>query len=212
MKPSRPLVSICGIVFLVPVVLLGTNSVVGGPIQWRVEDGGNGHYYEFVGTAIPWDDARIAAYGMTFMGTSGYLATITSSDENAFVNATYNTGADSSFAWLGGWEPNDDGVWRWADGPEAGVQFSSIKDATPPFNYANWGGEEPNDGKPHEDYAMINIGSTFAGIFPGQWADASPDPSGRDPVIGYIVEYTPEPATITLVGLGGLAVIRRTRR
>jgi len=51
-----------------------------GPILWTVESGGNGHYYEYVSTGKPWPEARQDA-----LARRGYLATITSPEENAFI-------------------------------------------------------------------------------------------------------------------------------
>jgi hypothetical protein len=145
---------------------------------------GNAHYYEFVSGAVPWTaaDAEAKLRG-------GYLATITSAAENAFILEKFGTGSANEFAWVGGVELRDDDVWTWFAGPEAGRQFSMRSTPTPPDDYANWGGVEPNDNKPFEDFLMFNIGATLAGIAPGQWADASPTPSSADPVKGYIVEY-----------------------
>src|SRR5436309_7632677 len=78
----------------------------------------NGHYYEFIPGALTWQEAQAAAAGMTFLGARGYLTTVTSAPENAFINSTFNTGLPSQFAWIAGHEPGDDGVWRWAAGPE----------------------------------------------------------------------------------------------
>lgn len=61
------------------------------------------------------------------MEVSGHLATITSAEENEFINTTFNTGMSRQAAWIGGFEPNDDGVWRWAVGPEANIQFSNLR-------------------------------------------------------------------------------------
>ena len=55
------------------------------PIQWTVEAGGNGHYYEAILDKIPWTEARAAAEAETFMGMPGHLVTIESAEENAFV-------------------------------------------------------------------------------------------------------------------------------
>jgi hypothetical protein len=175
--------------------LLSVGQASAVPMLWT----GNGNHYDIVPTTLTWHEARTAAESMMFMGVSGHLATITSAGENDFLNTTFHTGMGSNFAWIGGFEPNDDGVWRWAVGPEAGIQFSSFGTPTPPFNYANWGGIEPNDNNPNEDFTMFNIGQTFAGIAPGQWADATPTPSPADPVIGHLIEFetgvVPEPST-----------------
>jgi hypothetical protein len=75
----------------------------------------------------------------------------------------------NQFSWMWGREPNDDGVWQWVVGPEAGIQFSNFATPTAPFNYANWGGIEPNNNPPGEDFAIFNIGTAFANglIAPG---------------------------------------------
>lgn len=157
------------------------------PILWSE----NGHYYELVRTNIAYPDAIHEAGQRVHGGWRGHLATITSAAENSFITSSLRTGGGAEFAWLAGREPNDDGRWLWDAGPERGLQFSSNTTPTPPFYYANWGGIEPNDNKPNEDYLMMNIGSDFAGIGLGQWADAAPDPNPSDPVIGYIVEFEP---------------------
>jgi hypothetical protein len=166
------------------------------PLVWSA----NGHYYEFVRTnVITWFDARAEAGTRSFAGLSGHLAIITSSAENDFITTSFGTGASANFAWLGGRAPNDqvDGLWQWDAGPEAGIQFSRYKTPTPPFNYANWGGIEPNHNQANENFLMMNLGLSFAGIGTGQWADAIPYPNPADPVVGYIVEYEPGPQPAT---------------
>lgn len=182
---------------------------------------GTGNYYDFVAAPnINWVTARDAAAATTHLGAPGHLATVTSAAENAFLSATFNNGQPAQFAWLGGHEPADDGVWRWAVGPEAGTQFSNFASPTPPYNYANWGGIEPNDAFPGEDYVDFNIGQSFAGIAPGQWADAVQTPNQFDHVVGYLVEFegsqvvVPEPPTFGVccglaAGLIGCCLLRR---
>ena len=196
----KPKTSVRALRVVLVAGLLFAASVRAAPIYFS----GNGHYYEFVSGSVTWQSANAAAASLTYLGSPGHLATITSAAENSFLSATFNNGLDAQFAWIGGAEPLDDGVWRWMTGPEAGIQFANFATPTTPFNYANWGGIEPNDGKPQEDYAMFNIGNTFVNIIaPGQWADAAPTPSFFDPVVGYLVEYSvPEPSSCALLSLG----------
>lgn len=151
----------------------------------------NGHIYQLVRTTLTWQEARQAAAVRIFASLSGHLATIASPQENEFIRTTFSREVSGEFAWIGGREPADDGVWRWDAGPESGLQFSLWASPTGPFHYANWGGIEPNDNKPDEDYLMFNLGTTFYGIANGQWADAAPVPNWTDPVVGYLVEYEP---------------------
>lgn len=192
------------LVLLGMVGLCAAGPVSATPTLWP----GNGNYYDYVPSSLTWQQAKAAAESTTFLGMNGHLATVTSSDENSFINTTFNTGVSMNFAWIGGWEPNDDGVWRWAVGPESGIQFS----------YSNWGGIEPNDFKANEDFTMFNIGLTLGPIAPGQWADASPTPTFdppelADPVVGYVVEYeiVPEPTSMVLPVLAA-ALARRLGR
>ena len=74
-------------------------------------------------------------------------------------------------------------------GPEAGTQFWSGQRpaaggyATPPFNYASWAPNEPNNAGGAEDYAVTNWRGTV-----GFWNDLSNSPSPA--ASGYLVEYS----------------------
>lgn len=157
-----------------------------------VLDPANGHSYELVEVQTTWAAAQVGAQGLMLAGVPGHLATITSASENAFIIGTFASAQATYFAWLGGRDNNGDEVWLWEGGPESGSQFSQGASPTAPYNYANWGGIEPNHFAPGEDFLSMNLGSTFAGILPGQWGD-SPNPNPSDPIHAYIVEY--EPAT-----------------
>lgn len=131
--------------------------------------------YPFTGDNNSWFVAKAAAQASVFNGVNGHLVTVTSQAENDFLFSLVS-GRFTGFkgAWLGGKAPEG-----WLDGPENGMAFT----------YTNWGGVEPNN----MGYAYMNIGTSFAGIGPGSWADDSgvqgfPDPN-LDPVIGYFVEY-----------------------
>ncbi|MFN0151701.1 MAG: FlgD immunoglobulin-like domain containing protein [bacterium] len=165
---------------------------------------GNGNDYEFVDTQTTWANAVTAAASRTYLGVGGHLATITTAAENDFLSSAFASGQAAYFGWIGGYEPGDDGVWLWGAGPESGVQFAQGAASTPPYNYVNWGGVEPNDFAPGEDFAAINLGASFAGVPPGAWID-SPNPNPSDPIRGYIVEY--ETAT-SVDDLNGSEVVR----
>jgi len=170
------------------------------PVQWRIEDGGNDHWYEPVSLAQPiiWIDARDAA-----AAADGYLCTITSLEENTFVfNLVKDLPEMWTFPngdmgpWLGGYQDRSApdysepaGGWRWVTGE--------------PFVYTNWSGGGPNNMADAEDWLH------FHGIqYPYQWNDTG---FPGDYVYSYIVEV-PEPTTLLLLGLGGLALRIRQKR
>ena len=54
-------------------------------IEWKVIDGGNGHWYQFSNQKIGWNASSILA-----LNKAGYLATITSANENTFISNYLN--------------------------------------------------------------------------------------------------------------------------
>ena len=181
--------------------LLGTLAVVVGllticsparavPVQFGT------NYYEFVSDVdVSWVDASSAAAGMTYLGVNGHLATVTSIGENSFLAGIVTPYGSFAGSWLGGTATG------WVVGPETGQSYS----------YTNWGGIEPNNPPSN---AYMNVGVQYAGIDPGQWADAANGiSSGNDPIKGYFVEYeisaTPLPGALPLfaTGLGALGFI-----
>jgi hypothetical protein len=161
------------------------------PVQWA----GNGHFYEFVpvapagGFGVRWDDARAAALARRYQGRPGYLVTISSAGESAFLSAQFATNQTFAGAWTGGYEPGNDGHWFWADGPEAGHEYWNNNTRTA-FPFANWGGIEPNNLGVEENYMAFYMGPEFQGFGRGAWYDSPRTPPfSSDPQIGFIVEY-----------------------
>jgi hypothetical protein len=105
----------------------GADSAVGQTL-WPE----NGHHYLIVNQTTTWQQARLLAEAMVFMGVRGHLATITSEDENTFVTTQLG---DTAGAWLGGEQLPDSSEpaegWQWITGE--------------PWVYTNWDMGEPNN-------------------------------------------------------------------
>ena len=163
-------------------------------------------YYEYVpGEAYSWSKANDAASASSFLGVNGHLATVTSAGENDFLQGLISQLPTPQGAWLGG-AVDGAQVATWAVGPESGQLMS----------FTNFGGSEPNSG-PGNVY--MNIGTTFAGVALGQWADAAGGISGAfDQIAGYFVEYqvgtVPIPAALPLMltGLAGIGFLGWRRK
>ena len=101
---------------LVPSAAFGQSQ----PVQWRVEDGGNGHWYQVTASITwNWQQAQDSA-----VARGGHLATLTSPAENAWVKEFLGTGAPGQEqAFIGGFQDRSAsdysepaGGWRWVTG------------------------------------------------------------------------------------------------
>ena len=159
-------------------------------ISATIESGGglknvfNNHYYRLVKTPVSYDDAVALSQQTTFdgtpSGTPGYLATITSPEENQFL-FTVMGGAGNN-AWLGASDRDVEGDWKWMTGPEAGTSFytGNVNEAgNGPVNgeFNGWAGGEPNQAG-DEDYAEV--------YGDGRWNDI---PSNGGPQNYYLIEW-----------------------
>ena len=142
----------------------GAASAADAPaVEWKVSDGGNGHWYQFINKNACWeiDKAECEAMG-------GYLATLTSQSEEDFIpwpaDRYINVGGKQE---LGSCEPGCG--WGWITGEQ--------------WNYTRWSPGQPENGYGSEvgsqDYLIRHVGG---------WHDGNNCPPTTGD--GYVVEWS----------------------
>ena len=176
---------------------INTGSVVGN-VQLSVAatvnpvgyfyNGVNGHFYRPISTGATYTNARTLSSQQTFKGQQGYLVTITSASEDAFIFAN----VPQASIWFALTDEAVEGQWRIDAGPEAGTLIKTSNGQTAgniQGQYNNWAGGEPNNSG-NEDYAVTKWGGG------SQWNDLPNNFS-----CAYVVEFgtwtNPDDATFT---------------
>lgn len=104
------------------------------------------------------------------MNHNGYLATITSQEENEFIYNYLTSGSGFDSAYFGLTDKNIEGVWEWSNGEEV--------------TYTNWHRNEPNGENSNEDYGM------FYYKYPeGTWNDGDFDNRTINDAMVFICEW-----------------------
>jgi hypothetical protein len=97
----------------------------------------NGHFYQRFDTEMSWHDAKAYCENL-----EGYLATLTSPQENKFVYDNLGSSSPSNWVWLGGTDEVTEGDWKWITGES--------------WVYTNWYQGEPNNNGGNEHYLHTN--------------------------------------------------------
>jgi len=150
-----------------------SSSMAADAVQWRVADGGNGHWYEIRSDGGSWTSARASCDA-----AGGHLATVGNAAENAFIwNALGSSGFYPCHAMLGGYQdPRVDdysepsGGWRWVTGE--------------PMTYTAWYAGEPNNGAGGRSESFIAFREFNCD---GTWNDIPDEYSSSD---AYVVEWS----------------------
>ena len=140
--------------------LVAGSALAQDAVQWRIENGGNGHWYSK--TTQIFDHFSFARSYTEANG--GHLATLTSASENSFV-ASLAPGE----AILGGYQDRsaadyveNAGGWRWVTGE--------------PWKFTSWNPGEPNNGRwPDERGDHYLLWWRYANQYSSTWNDGGND-------------------------------------
>jgi hypothetical protein len=150
-------------------------------------NGTNGHFYRPISTGATYTNARTLSSQQTFKGQQGYLVTITSADEDAFI---FNNVPQSNI-WFALTDEASEARWTIDAGPEAGTLIkinNGQLNGNIPGQYNNWAPGEPNNSG-NEDYAVTKWNGS-------QWNDLP-----NHFVNPYVIEFgtwtNPDDATFT---------------
>lgn len=150
----------------------------------------NGHFYRPISTTATYDNAKALSASQSFKGQTGYLVTITSANEEAFIISN----VPQTNIWFALTDRVQEGFWRIDAGPENGTLIKTQNGQTAGNivgQYNNWCGGEPNNAG-DEDFAVTKWGGGSC------WNDLPGSASWSNP---YIVEFgtwaNPEQQTFT---------------
>jgi hypothetical protein len=150
-------------------------------------NGTNGHFYRPISTGATYTNARTLSSQQTFKGQQGYLVTITSADEDAFI---FNNVPQSNI-WFALTDEASEARWTIDAGPEVGTLIkinNGQLNGNIPGQYNNWAPGEPNNSG-NEDYAVTKWNGS-------QWNDL-PNHFSNPYVVEFGTWTNPDDATFT---------------
>jgi hypothetical protein len=206
------------------------------PVVWETADGGNGHTYMFVplSSRTTWSQANRLAELITLPdGSEGYLATIDSAEERAFVREAVlpdDWGNKKSAVWIApenqfmlvssGQHSHGHGGKGWGWFKAKSWDWGSRDDLAPEeWSYAKWRNEnEPDDSSPIGKRFLTKWFRSHGHHHGHGWdrdCNDGHDHFQKPKIIGLIVEFdpadVPEPAT-ALLSAFGIALLGLLRR
>jgi len=170
------------LILVLPTVAAHAQVWVHGPVE-----GPNGNFYEFVAQrSVDWDTAKIAAEAKSHLGASGHLATITSMEEDDFIEQERQDHTSLFEVWVGGSQvPITEAV------PTAGWTWVNSEGTFPGTNvgpeYTNWP-EAPDPIEPNDAHGVASEQHLAVGLNDSQlWNDEGGPGIGN--ITGYVIEY-----------------------
>jgi Lectin C-type domain len=170
----------------VTAAVTANGALAGDAVQWRVEDGGNGHWYSrFVSPiVVTWPQARNQAATV-----GGHLATISSSNENEFVFQASRPSLWSNR--FGPWI----GAFRLPDSGELGGAWAWV--TSEPWTYTAWEIYQPDNGCLGDESSIQFINYT------NSWNDLSPSGAcGSEKCFHFMVEWEADCNSDAIVDYG----------
>jgi hypothetical protein len=134
-------------------------------VQWRVEDGGNGHWYRRTAAQLRWPESEALAESL-----GGHLVSILSEPEQAFLHSHFNLGA----YWIGAHRSAaNSNLFEWSDGS--------------PFVFSNWRPGEPSGCNPCGNSPYVCDSASLLG-----WDDTGYFINGdsTDPGFTSVIEFS----------------------
>jgi hypothetical protein len=183
------LVDIRVLLFLTIAAIITPKHAAASVIQTALY---HGHTYYLLDKGPWWDACEAEAVTL-----GGHLATINDQAENDFIFNTFGPtveeeeGLVSLFIGLN--DLQEEGTFAWVSGE--------------PVSFTNWASGQPQSGFEDEDYVGIHV--NFGE--PGKWHDIVSDARLNDVPFGVVETDVPEPASLSLLALGGCALLRRRR-
>jgi hypothetical protein len=127
---------------VVAAMAMAGGAMAQDAVQWRVQEGGNGHWYRVIHQARLWSDAKLAAEGI-----GGYLATTTTAAELLAIRPLLSAGGGTRDFFLGAHRQSNSTPWLWVTGE--------------PFSFMAWEPGAPDNGP--ESLCLEVIGRPLVG-------------------------------------------------